>query len=539
MSHIIFRRLLSLIASLFMFLGSASPVSAQTLLELNNAAGLQASANARREFSNTAPTPVSPENQPSGVVVRAVLFWMNGCPHCHYVLDEVLPPVQYKYGEQLEIRLIELVTSADVDLLFKTAASFGIPNEGVAVPFLVIGDRVLVGSDQIPAELPGLIESYLAAGGVDLPEIPGLESDPTQTVLPSPAPSITITPDSIVQTILFSTPDCHDCQLVIAQTLRPMKERYGSQFEVQLIDTVTSEHVEYLYQVAAGYGIPQEQVDLPLLIIGERVLMGDQIAAQLPALIEGHLAAGGAAYPLLPTPVATSTIRPMQAGEVAPSAPGGEQPGDLSSQATAVPQAKMRPDLPAQGTDLAARPDGFALAIGMLVAMAAGLAYAVAAFIRGGGINLVFRKSSWQTYATPFLALLGLGVAGYLAYVETQAVSAACGPVGDCNTVQSSPYARLFGILPVGVLGLAGYIVILVAWIFQQRGGGSLRNFASLALFGMAFFGTLFSLYLTYLEPFVIKAVCMWCLSSAVIITLLLLLNIGPAVQDFNAPEHA
>jgi uncharacterized membrane protein len=53
----------------------------------------------------------------------------------------------------------------------------------------------------------------------------------------------------------------------------------------------------------------------------------------------------------------------------------------------------------------------------------------------------------------------------------------------------------------------------------------------------MAFFGTLFSLYLTYLEPFVIKAVCMWCLSSAAIITLLLLLNVGPAVQDFNAPE--
>ena len=46
--------------------------------------------------------------------------------------------------------------------------------------------------------------------------------------------------------------------------------------------------------------------------------------------------------------------------------------------------------------------------------------------------------------------------AGYLTYVETQLVQAVCGPVGDCNAVQSSSYARLFGVLPVGVLGASG-----------------------------------------------------------------------------------
>jgi uncharacterized membrane protein len=137
-------------------------------------------------------------------------------------------------------------------------------------------------------------------------------------------------------------------------------------------------------------------------------------------------------------------------------------------------------------------------------------------------------------FATPVLALLGLGVAGYLAYVETQAVAAVCGPVGDCNAVQSSPYARLFGVLPVGVLGAMGYILILAAWFWKRFRTGWLAEHASLAILGTAFLGTLFSLYLTYLEPFVIKAVCAWCLTSAVLITLLMLVNVRPALQELD-----
>src|SRR3989304_8575151 len=99
-------------------------------------------------------------------VVRAVMFWMEGCPHCHYVLEEVLPPLQEKYGDQLQIQLIEMATAEDVDRLYQTAAAFKIPKEQVGLPFLIIGDRALSGSDQIPVELPGLIEEHLTAGGL-------------------------------------------------------------------------------------------------------------------------------------------------------------------------------------------------------------------------------------------------------------------------------------------------------------------------------------------------------------------------------------
>lgn len=143
----------------------------------------------------------------------------------------------------------------------------------------------------------------------------------------------------------------------------------------------------------------------------------------------------------------------------------------------------------------------------------------------------VIRRFEWLI---PILALLGIAVSGYLAYVETQSVPAACGPVGDCNAVQNSPYPRLFGLLPVGVLGLISFFIILVLWVCQRKAHGNSAALAGTALFIIAFGGTLFSLYLTYLEPFVIQAVCIWCLTSAVIITLILLLNLGPANRHFN-----
>jgi uncharacterized membrane protein len=127
--------------------------------------------------------------------------------------------------------------------------------------------------------------------------------------------------------------------------------------------------------------------------------------------------------------------------------------------------------------------------------------------------------------------LIGLGVAVYLAYVETQLVEAMCGPVGNCNAVQSSPYARLFGILPLGLLGMFGYLAILAGWLYLRLRRDRWALYVSLAVSGMTVFGVLFSIYLTYLEIYVIRAVCLWCLASAVIMTLLMILNVRPALQ--------
>ncbi len=182
--------------------------------------------------------------------------------------------------------------------------------------------------------------------------------------------------------------------------------------------------------------------------------------------------------------------------------------------------------------------NGFILAYILLVAMVAAVIYALVAAARAGGGAEVAEPPAWVDYLIPVLALLGMGVAAYLTFVETQNVAAICGPVGDCNSVQTSPYARLFGVFPVGLLGLLGYVGILAAWAVARFTHGRLAGLARLAAFGMALFGALFTIYLTFLEPFIIHAVCIWCLTSAVLITLLMLLTLPPALLEIAGGEE-
>lgn len=117
------------------------------------------------------------------------------------------------------------------------------------------------------------------------------------------------------------------------------------------------------------------------------------------------------------------------------------------------------------------------------------------------------------------VALLGIAVAGYLTYVHSAGLQPFCAGGGHgCERVQSSSYATLAGI-PVAVLGLGGYLAIAAALLVPSEG-------ARLAAAGLAVSGAGFSAYLTYLELFVIDAICQWCVASAVLLTLLAVLTV-------------
>jgi uncharacterized membrane protein len=131
------------------------------------------------------------------------------------------------------------------------------------------------------------------------------------------------------------------------------------------------------------------------------------------------------------------------------------------------------------------------------------------------------------------VALLGAAVALYLTYIESSGAEAVCGPVGDCNAVQASEYARLFGAIPVGAVGLAGYVAILGAWLIG-RGNSSIADWGRLSLLVLALVGVLFSIYLTFLEPFVIGATCAWCLTSALAVTLIMWLSARPGLAAWR-----
>jgi len=108
-------------------------------------------------------------------VVHAVLFFLPTCPHCHIVMEQVLPPLQEHYGAKLRILTVD-ASQPNGQALYQTAlTTFAVPEDRVGVPALFIGKDMMVGSDEIPARLPALIVSTLAAGGNDWPAIAGLE----------------------------------------------------------------------------------------------------------------------------------------------------------------------------------------------------------------------------------------------------------------------------------------------------------------------------------------------------------------------------
>ena len=372
-------------------------------------------------------------------VVHAVLFYSPACPHCHKVISEDLPPLLGKYGEQLQIVGVDTAYPGGHALYQSAIQRFSIPEERRGVPMLIVGDVVLVGSLEIPQQLPDLVEKYLAQGGVAWPDIPGLvealeAAQPTPTAATAqPAPSIPPTQLEPTVTSARSTP------------------------------TTTSPQASPTKPQATAFASPASVTPVPT-----------------------------------PTPVRTVLMV------------ADDDPPDW--------RAKLARD-----------PAGNALAIVALAGMVLVVGYVPVTWRRAAN-----ERAAWQSWAIPLLSLAGLGVAGYLAFVETQQVAAVCGPVGDCNTVQQSTYAWLFGLIPIGVLGLVGYTAILTTWAVARYGHGQLAALAALALLAMTLFGTLFSIYLTFLEPFVIGATCAWCLISAIVMTALLMLTVAPGKRAIS-----
>ena len=129
------------------------------------------------------------------------------------------------------------------------------------------------------------------------------------------------------------------------------------------------------------------------------------------------------------------------------------------------------------------------------------------------------------------LTVLGLGVASYLTYVHYSGIKPVCTAGGSCAKVQTSIYSELAGV-PVALIGLIGYIVILASLLAPQT---ETTRFATVA-FTVVGFG--FSAYLTYRELFSIHAICEWCVSSAVIMTVLVCLAIWRFLLG-DAPSKA
>lgn len=365
-------------------------------------------------------------------IAFAIFFYSPSCPHCHTVIERDLPRFEEEFGDQLEMLFVNVATEGGSFLYSATCRVLDTQNRCGGVPMMAVGDQILIGAQEIPDRLPGIVRDGLAAGGIPLPDVPALQE----------AYQVVIEGDSAGQS--ETQADAEEAAGTVASSASELTvwERFNN--------------------------------DLTANIVAVIVLVGLIISLILVTFFGGRRQFAG-----------------MQTWALRLSA-------------------------------LAALGIGLSLAAGSGGdTLATVLAWAVVILL-GVTALLVFRQQSAGQIILP-VALAGLAVAAYLFHVESTASAATCGILGNCNSVQQSEYAKIFGV-PVGLVGVIGYVAILFAWLYAYfiRPSGSSRSLVITGLFAMTLIGTLFSAYLTFLEPFVIGATCAWCLSSAVTMLLLL-----------------
>jgi thiol-disulfide isomerase/thioredoxin len=243
------------------------------VLSLFPGAGAQGSITAG---AATAYSPAQISDQP---VVRVIMFWMESCGHCHHIITNVLPPLQEQYGDQLEILLVELTTREEVDMLYQIAGDHGMDPGMVGVPFLIIGEDILVGSVEIPEKLPGLVEQYLSAGGVDYPdqvkppddEPAGPDGESEECGAETPCEDTT--QETAVQVPVYffwgdGCPHCSTQKPFMEELERRYPEMVFKSYEVWYVD----ENRQIFFDMAAAAGFEPQSV--PTTFIGEQVWTG-------------------------------------------------------------------------------------------------------------------------------------------------------------------------------------------------------------------------------------------------------------------------
>ena len=321
---------------------------------------------------------------------------------------------------------------------------------------------------------------------------------------------------SVVRAVLFYSPSCPHCHQVINEDLPPLINQYGDQLLIIGIDTSLPEGSQIYQAAIARFQIPENRRGVPAMIVGDTVLVGSQeIPEQLPGIIETGLASGGIEWPDIPG--FKELFEAAESQETQEDVPNPSLE-DLSL------SDRFKRDL-----------SGNILAVIVLAGM----------FLSVTWVGITIAKpvsdktEKWPAWVIPVLIIIGFIVAAYMSYVEVSQSEAVCGPVGDCNTVQQSPYAYLFDIIPIGVFGMLGYILIGISWLIQQYSVERWKNYAAIIFWILAAFGTAFSIYLTILEPFVIGATCAWCITSSIVMTLILLAATAPALHAWTKIRYS
>ncbi|MGV8059164.1 MAG: vitamin K epoxide reductase family protein [Smithellaceae bacterium] len=309
--------------------------------------------------------------------------------------------------------------------------------------------------------------------------------------------------DAIVYAVLFYSPTCSHCAKLDKEVMPSLQQKYGNKLVIFRLNVVSAAGNSIYEKALERFKITENRIGVPTIIIGEEFLVGTvEIPEKFPDLINAALSKGGIDLPNLP---------------------------GLYQEFVAQSNLRLENLSTWQFMAYKFKQDPLANSISVIILLIMLTSVIAALLITLSSVKVPKVLTILPDWIIPFLAVIGLVIALYLSYIEVSETRAVCGPVGNCNAVQNSPYAKLFGILPIPVMGMVGYIAILTVWFSGKFGPEPLKRLARLALWGLGIFSVLFSSYLTFLEPFVIGATCSFCLISAIVTTIILWVSILPA----------
>jgi uncharacterized membrane protein len=136
----------------------------------------------------------------------------------------------------------------------------------------------------------------------------------------------------------------------------------------------------------------------------------------------------------------------------------------------------------------------------------------------------------WFYRATLALVIVGLLVSIYMTIYKVTSNDSMCLGSGDCSTVNASIYSEVNGI-PVAAIGILGYVAIFGVLLFENRNSFFRQN-GTLLIFGMALTGFIFTVWLIYVEIALLKAICPFCVTSQVAMTLIFIMAVIRLIKN-------
>jgi len=136
----------------------------------------------------------------------------------------------------------------------------------------------------------------------------------------------------------------------------------------------------------------------------------------------------------------------------------------------------------------------------------------------------------WLYRASIALVIIGLLVSIYMTIYKVTSNDSMCLGSGDCSTVNASRYSEVNGI-PVAAIGILGYLAILGVLVFENRNSFFKQN-GTLLIFGMSLTGFIFTIWLIYVEIALLQAICPFCVTSQVAMTLIFILAVIRLIKN-------